>query len=242
MMAEAIQLGFDYEALEPAKRDRMRARAERIHRKSRRAAVDIVHIGQDLTEAKADLGHGGFSDWIEEEFAWTDRTARRYMRVYELFKSDNLSDLETLKIDVSALWLIAEPRVPKPISTELIALAESGLEITHRIAVVELAKRGVKQNKKSKKPTKKHLPYSKTPVLSKDEEFDRDMRIAAPVAEAVDTLAHCMEPPARMWSGLARIHADSFLQNLEDAIQYLARLQRERPNAVKRPSIVALPS
>jgi hypothetical protein len=48
-------------------------------------------------------------DWIDKEFAWTDRHAHRFVEVHARFKTDNLSNLE---IDVSALYLIAKPSTP----------------------------------------------------------------------------------------------------------------------------------
>lgn len=42
-----------------------------------------LEIGQLLTEKKAELKHGEFGKWITDNLAFTDRTARNYMRLYE---------------------------------------------------------------------------------------------------------------------------------------------------------------
>jgi hypothetical protein len=56
-----------------------------------------IEIGGLLAEAKRQTGHGAFGDWLSENVAFTDRTARRYMALFEnrerLLRSDNVSDL-----------------------------------------------------------------------------------------------------------------------------------------------------
>ena len=55
-----------------------------------------VRAGEILTKIKADLKHGEFMDWIEKNLTFTDRTARRYMKVFECKdspKMDTVSDL-----------------------------------------------------------------------------------------------------------------------------------------------------
>jgi hypothetical protein len=53
--------------------------------------------------------HGDWLPWLEAEFGWTDRTARRFMDVARLpGKMDNLSDLD---IPVSSLYLLASPEL-----------------------------------------------------------------------------------------------------------------------------------
>jgi len=55
-------------------------------------------IGQLLVEQKAELKHGEFTPWIESNLLFTDRTARRYMNIFENWdklKTDSVSDLTT---------------------------------------------------------------------------------------------------------------------------------------------------
>lgn len=119
---------FNYSSLEPETRQFLLERTERIHNLARMTAAGIVQIGQYLTEVKERLGHGRFLEWIEKEFAWTDRHARRFISVYEHVKSDNLSDLQ---IDVSALYLIAAPSMPEPVRRAVVGRAENGEIVTH---------------------------------------------------------------------------------------------------------------
>ena len=70
--------------------------------------VNIVWIGEHFTDVKQAIDHGQWLPWLEAEFGWTDRTARRFIEVYELVKLDNWSILPSF--DVSALYLLAVPR------------------------------------------------------------------------------------------------------------------------------------
>jgi hypothetical protein len=127
-MNDPAQLRFDYGALDADTRQFVLERTERIHNLARMTATGIVQIGQYLTEVKARLKHGQFLDWIEREFAWSEPSAQRFMRVHERFKSVNLTDMT---IDVSALYLIAAPSTPEPVRGEALRRAEAGEVITH---------------------------------------------------------------------------------------------------------------
>ena len=55
-----------------------------------------IRIGELLAEQKAELGHGEWLPWVEENLPFTDRTARNYMRAYESrdrLKTEIVSDL-----------------------------------------------------------------------------------------------------------------------------------------------------
>jgi hypothetical protein len=121
------QLRFDYAALDTDTRIFVQERAERIHNLARMTAAGIVQIGQYLTEVKERLKHGKFLEWIEREFGWSQPSAWRFMNVHEQFK---LSNLNNLQIDVSALYLIAAPKTPEPVRSQIIARAENGERVT----------------------------------------------------------------------------------------------------------------
>src|SRR5882672_11237663 len=55
--------------------------------------------GRLLALAKTQLPHGAWGLWLEEHFALTARTARRYMEL-AAFKVDTMSDLKALKAAV----------------------------------------------------------------------------------------------------------------------------------------------
>lgn len=102
-------------------------RAERIRLRMKRTAEDIVEIGRELTEAKAELGHGNFLTWIENEFEMSERTARRFMNVAERFgsKTASLSDLSK-----ETIYELAAPSTPEPVIQEVIARTEAGEILT----------------------------------------------------------------------------------------------------------------
>jgi hypothetical protein len=64
-------------------------------------------IGRELILAKEDVDHGQWLPWLREKFGWDERTAQRYVGVAKVFKSDSVSDLRTLTIDASALYLLS---------------------------------------------------------------------------------------------------------------------------------------
>jgi Protein of unknown function (DUF3102) len=101
--------------------------AEEIRGLLKRAARDIVTIGQKLIAVKARLKHGEWGEWLRDQFDWDERTARRFMSVGEAFKTDNLSDLD---IAPSALYLLAAPSTPEDIRQSILEQARAGARIT----------------------------------------------------------------------------------------------------------------
>src|SRR5262249_53722764 len=75
----------------------------------------------------AHLGHGAWLTWLEREFAWSDRTARRMIEVAQRFRSDTVANLP---IETGALYLLAAPKTPEPAVTEALTLAQQGETIT----------------------------------------------------------------------------------------------------------------
>ena len=66
-------------------------RANRIRNLQADVQRGIIEIGNELIAAKEEVGHGNWSAWLETEFDWSDRTARRFMAVAERFgKMDNV--------------------------------------------------------------------------------------------------------------------------------------------------------
>ena len=66
-------------------------RADRIRQLQADVQRGIIEIGNELLAAKKEVGHGNWSAWLETEFSWSDRTARRFMAVAERFgKMDNV--------------------------------------------------------------------------------------------------------------------------------------------------------
>lgn len=94
----------------------------------KRVVGDVIEIGRRLVECKDRVGHGGWLPWLDREFAWSDETARKYMRVYELAgKSQSSWDFD---LPVSSLYLLAAPSTPEEARTEVMERAEAGEALT----------------------------------------------------------------------------------------------------------------
>jgi hypothetical protein len=122
---------FDYEVLDTETRIVVQQRTTEIKALMKRAATDIIEIGQKLTEVKGRLGHGHFGGWLRAEFDWTPRTAQQFMLVAETFKNENFSLLE---VAPSALYLLAAPSTPDSARQEALDRASEGEPITHQVA------------------------------------------------------------------------------------------------------------
>lgn len=78
-----------------------------------RSAVEhAIRCGELLIEAKAQLPHGGWGEWIAGNFPASDRTARGYMRLARYGEEVNRQGLADLGIEV-ALKQLAAPKAPE---------------------------------------------------------------------------------------------------------------------------------
>jgi hypothetical protein len=104
--------------------------AEFIRQFMRVTLRDAIEVGRRLTEVKEWCGHGNWLTWLDREFEWDERTARRFMNVYELsLKSDTLADL-SLQIPLAAAYALSAPSTPVEAQQAVIAAAESGQKVT----------------------------------------------------------------------------------------------------------------
>jgi tellurite resistance protein len=80
---------FDYSRIDDeALRASTKVAAQRIHENNRVVEKSFLANGRILLETKADLSKAGdrlWTDWLEEEFQWSTRTAQNYMAVAEKF-------------------------------------------------------------------------------------------------------------------------------------------------------------
>jgi hypothetical protein len=120
---------FDYAALDAEARIVVQQRTGEIKTLMRRAAQDIIDIGQKLIEVKAMLGHGRFGPWLKAEFDWSEPTAQRFMRVCGAFQKRQIDGFAP-----SALYLLAAPSTPEAAREEAIRLSAIGERITHQKA------------------------------------------------------------------------------------------------------------
>jgi hypothetical protein len=71
----------------------IREEMQAVYQKS---APVIWKIGKLLVQVKNSLDHGEFTPWVEQNLPFEPRTARRYMQVFEAYKTVTLSDLKKL--------------------------------------------------------------------------------------------------------------------------------------------------
>lgn len=87
-------------------------------------------MGQHLIAVKADLEHGQFLPWLDAEFGWSERSARKFMSIAEMVKSAKLANLEG--VQPSALYVRSAESTPE-------AVRRSGLELAAEEAPVRRA-------------------------------------------------------------------------------------------------------
>ena len=66
------------------------------------------------------------------------------MQCHKLVKSDKLSDLKSLSIEASALYLLAAPKTPEAVRKVFVSRAEAGEKVTHRAVKMALTEERVK--------------------------------------------------------------------------------------------------
>lgn len=121
---------FDYQALDAETRIVVQQRTSEIKALMKRAAQDILDIGQKLIEVKARIGHGHFGAWLAAEFDWSQDTANNFIRVAQRF-----SDIPKIsEFAPSALYLLAAPSTPEPARLEALERAEAGEAISYSTA------------------------------------------------------------------------------------------------------------
>lgn len=105
----------------------LEVRAERIRRLQADVQRGIIEIGFELLAAKKEVGHGDWADWLEKEFEWTDRTARRFMAVAERFgktdagvrfKSSTLQEMLALPEGDEEAFIEAQVQAGSPVENQ----------------------------------------------------------------------------------------------------------------------------
>ena len=64
-----------------------------------------IEIGRRLAEVKKELKHGEWLPWLEKETEFSERTAQRYMKVYEEY-GDKATTIEWLEMPISRAELL----------------------------------------------------------------------------------------------------------------------------------------
>lgn len=135
-MGEIVQASFDYASLDAHTGVFLQETAQEIRKLIKRSAEDIVMIGIHLDQAKERLGHGKFMPWVQSEFAMSQFTAVKFMRVASLYAKFQLS----LNLPASVLYELAAPSTPEVVIEQV----QSG-EIPPTIDAIKEAKEARKR-------------------------------------------------------------------------------------------------
>ncbi len=124
---------FNYTQLDAETEAFLREQTTTLKLLTCKTAALVIEIGQALIDVKAVLPHGQFQDWLQAEFDWGDRTARRYMDIAERFggKTDTVS---VLNIPLKVLYLLASPAVDDETVDTVLRIAQENGGLTYRDA------------------------------------------------------------------------------------------------------------
>ncbi len=147
-MSEDLPKGeLDWAGLEVGLRVQLIEKTKHLHFLERRTSEYLLDIGKTLTQVKRMLDHGQFGVWLASEFQWSVHTARRFMRVYEVFgepefltgidpepKTSKLRDLHDglSRMSPSAIYALAAQSVPQEVREEFVAKAEGGERVRYQ--------------------------------------------------------------------------------------------------------------
>jgi hypothetical protein len=112
--------------------DQIRARMVRVSR-------DTIGIGRYLIEARARVGSGRFSAWIEAEFKMSRVTAYKMIKVAETFGETGVNQFTP-----SVLYALIAPDITENVRAEIVGRAESGEKIS--VADVQALKQEKEQH------------------------------------------------------------------------------------------------
>ncbi len=85
------------------------------------ATLIAVQIGHRLNAVKADLPHGEFTPWVEDNFDFTTRTARTYMKAAENFPLNSNGEIgqrDRKEIGSKTIKELASPKTEPKAKTE----------------------------------------------------------------------------------------------------------------------------
>jgi hypothetical protein len=117
----------------------LREVADQIRARMWRVSRDIIGIGRYLIEARARVGSGKFSAWIETEFKMSRVTAYKMIKVAETFGETDVNQFTP-----SVLYALVAPDTTEEVRAEIVGRAESGEKIS--VADVQALKQEKEQH------------------------------------------------------------------------------------------------
>ncbi len=111
--------------------------AAEIRARGRRVIADVIEIGRRLSECRKIVKRGQWIPWLDDNFGWSDDTALRFIKVYELTTHEifNSRKLRDLNLPLSAVYLISEQSTPPEARAKVVERVEAGEVLS--VAVVK---------------------------------------------------------------------------------------------------------
>jgi hypothetical protein len=131
----------------------------RLHVLDKRGTVDALEIGGLLIEAKEFVTEGdqGFTNWLQANFAWSHRTADRFMRAKKWYEDQKVNARHCVDsgLTVTALYVISAEGVPAEAQRAILRLAKDqrvGGTGAHKIVAAARAKAKAEAETASSEP------------------------------------------------------------------------------------------
>lgn len=87
----------------------------------------IFKIGEHLHFVKEKLAHGRWAQWLDEEFKWSDTTAQRFMRAYDLRgKLAKPANSPDLNLPLHGVFLLTQRSTPQDARDAVMKKAANG--------------------------------------------------------------------------------------------------------------------
>src|SRR5207249_2541722 len=147
---------FDYTGLAKATADNLRDRAARLRGLITKSTTDMIAIGNILLEIKAQLDHGQFTTWVENEIPIKIRLAQDYMR----FAIGHRKNATIALLPPSTARMLTAKSAPPEIVEQVLASASAG-NIVSDATLKEVFSKDRLQKKKAARDTVKNAPKRK---------------------------------------------------------------------------------
>ena len=194
-------------------------------------AQSAIIIGQELIECKKEVGHGNWTDWLQNNFKLTDRTARRFMQIADRFS-------KTVDVDRFQFGQL----------TEMLALPEGEEENF----IADKAAEGTPVQDMSVKKLRNEIKLWKSKANEKDAEIDNLHDQNKKLQERIDLQHKIAESNAGEFFKLRAQYqqlqqqktVEVFPPDYEDNKQQIADLQAkiaELQNKLAQPAIEVVP-
>ena len=84
---------------------------------------NCCRVGELLENVKGRLGYGRYTHFVETRLRWSVRTAYNFRRVFKVFGSATVAELDGLKLDMRSVYALASPAVKEHARATAIATA-----------------------------------------------------------------------------------------------------------------------